>query len=68
MSYLGRPADRVRVAQKETCAIEMITDMCTYGHRTGMCIYSHKLRATVVLAIYSHKLRATTDISDCSQR
>ena len=54
--------------RRKECAIDLITDMCTYGHRTGMCIYSHKLRATVILAIYSNKLRATRDICDCSQR
>ena len=48
VSYKDRPADRVRVAQKKECAIDMITNVRTYGHRTGMCIHSHTLRATEI--------------------
>ena len=48
VSYKHRPADRVRVAQKKECPIDMITNVRTYGHRTGMCMHSHKLRATEI--------------------
>ena len=48
VSYKHRPAARVRVAQKKECPIDMITNVRTYGHRTGMCMHSHKLRATEI--------------------